>query len=1248
MITVKRIFTAILLVICLVVLVTAGAYLLVDDTTLVALITDRLGSASGTRITYQKGAEITRTLSPTLTLKDLAIIDDNQEYQVHTGSLQVQITLPRLLLGQLDVPRLLIGETSVAIEKSDAGGPDKKTSLELPVLPLQPVLHDVHISSLSISSKGETYTLPANHVRELTLQREADDNTARLSVEVELAGQTVVIAATLPDIDQATKTQRLSFSISAKGVGIDLSTEGMIDFNPDSPTVEASLHGHAPVLNQISTGIKDFKIPGGLTSQAKLTGTFDQLAVEDLSVNWKGPGQSRAELKGRINNVIDLEGIELSLLGQLGKLPWLTPLLPDTLGTLDSADISAKVSGAYPRFEIREYSLKAVTADELDLSLTGQLALSHKAVGLEPENIDFKLAFTAPTTHAARGLLFEEIPELGAITGKLDIRAASGDPALENIVIQMKDAKGIEANISGRIGRFPLDPDKSNKGYDLDVAVKARNASVVAERLGTPLSSEGPLDLNHRIEGDTNALHLKQINLSVGERKNIQVSATGEVLFGDFDEADPLKTIDLNLQANISDMGPVSTLIGRPLPELGALSADAKLHTVSGKHRLDNLRVRTRENATLKASLTGSAEHITFFPKPAVTDIQLKAEVTAADSARLNGVFGLKEVIPTIGALEASAQISGSDRELVVSDVSIEAGQKEILLVSAKGGLGKLSAANQWHPKDTNIIINAQSHSSRAFAKTLGFRVPELGPLSAQASIHDKDKTLGLESAHIVIGDSNKPVMNASGFIDDLFGAGEIKYDVKLNLDGHTFAAFADNRQLPDLAPLTGNLVISNSDGTLGIDSLQLKSTDMQLLNLGVDGQFDDFKEPDTLSLTSKLTAKDLQLIGALFDREWPAVGPVHIDNQIRKAGESTELDTTLSADKLRIDAAVIGNLAVRPMQLKGKITAQQFFLPELLEKIAESEEKEQPVEANVFSQTPIDFEWLKKFDLDLSIDVESFDPERSNIQSAQFAIALKSGHLSISPATLVYPKGNLQLDVQFDTQDPPQLSFKVIGEGINPWLAVDMQESKAQKEIHGDVDIDVRITSSGASVHDLVSNMEGDIYLTIQNGRIRKVVTDLVFVDLVGWSFSQVKREKYVDVDCGVADYSIKQGVISTNAFYLDGKHIAVAGEGTIDLGNEQVDYVFLPRKKSRFVRTADPVHIKGPINNPSIKVLPWKSAITTYGTLVFAPYIFAGVAGVDYVSSFFKIGKKESPCVAYEKKHQEALAKGGERSPP
>jgi hypothetical protein len=89
-------------------------------------------------------------------------------------------------------------------------------------------------------------------------------------------------------------------------------------------------------------------------------------------------------------------------------------------------------------------------------------------------NLDVLLAFDAPATRAARALLFEGIPEFGAVQGKLDIRSESGDPSFENIVVSARDPRGIEVDMSGRIASFPLDPARSNLGYDLDVSMKAK------------------------------------------------------------------------------------------------------------------------------------------------------------------------------------------------------------------------------------------------------------------------------------------------------------------------------------------------------------------------------------------------------------------------------------------------------------------------------------------------------------------------------------------------------------------------------------------------------------------------------------------------------------------------------------------------------------------------------------------------------------------------------------------------------
>jgi len=95
-------------------------------------------------------------------------------------------------------------------------------------------------------------------------------------------------------------------------------------------------------------------------------------------------------------------------------------------------------------------------------------------------------------------------------------------------------------------------------------------------------------------------------------------------------------------------------------------------------------------------------------------------------------------------------------------------------------------------------------------------------------------------------------------------------------------------------------------------------------------------------------------------------------------------------------------------------------------------------------------------------------------------------------------------------------------------------------------------------------------------------------------------------------------------------------------------IDYVFLPKKKSRLILKADPVNVTGPLHNPSIVLIPWKSAVTTYGTLFFAPYVFVGVAAADYLSGMLKIGSTASLRLQYEKLRREKTGKSADAAAP
>ncbi len=1247
---IKRILAAALVLLGALLLVIISLYLLVDDATLFAKMVKQLESASDFRVVHRGDAHITRTLTPTLTVDDLVIADTGGKYRVKTGSLEVQVSLPRLLLGQLDIPHLLIGRTRIEIKEDEsttkpAAAPEPEPGPKKPPFPLKPLLHDIRISKVAIIHKGGSLLLPDIRVREFTLKLNPD-NTLESSSQVQLGHEKVGVKALLKDEDEYFGGQPLDFSLGMQSAVLDLSLEGHVDFEKPDPIVEATARGWTPDAEKIVTSIQHVEIPGKFTLEAQLKGTFGQLPVEEIKATYHGPQQSAIELKGRIANVMKLEGVQLNLTGKLDEPAWLTPLLPESLGAIKVARLSAHISGGYPTLAVDDFDFHLKTEQDLDQSLSGKFDLALSSTGLAPANIRVEHVFTAPSTRAARFLFFDAIPEFGAITGRGYIRSEVGDPSLVNMRAQTKDKSGIQTNISGGIAQFPL-ANRPNMGYDLDVSMQATEGAVLAKRVGLELPEFGPLDLNFRIEGSTLTLNLTQIKLSAGREEGVRIGAQGEMSFADWDQADPFENIDLKLQAQSRTTQLLSPWIGQELPELGPLSSEAHLHTVSGRHRIDQLQIRTGETAPLTVAVSGSAEHVTLLPELRIRQIQLKANGSTDDTGKLNTVFGLKDEIPPIGPLKTQARISGDEQNLDIDEVSMTAGQEGLLLVNLSGRLGKFSLANKWQPQDTSLTIQASSSSSRALAGKLGYSIPELGPLFAQAKIRGKNK-VSMDSAQLRLGDKDNPVVKVTGYINDLFAMKGVKGDGQLHLDGHRFAAFADFDKLPDLGALTGQVKISDSDGSLGIDSLHIETAQPELLSLKVDGSFDNFKDPSTWLVNSSLTARDLQLVGAIFDRRWPAIGPVQLDSQIRKSDAGKEFNGTLTAGETKVQTELKVLLDTNPISISGTVKARKMLFWELLEKEGDGEKKKPSKKEPVFSREPIDFDWLKKADLDIVIEVESFAQEQFLADSAQFQVKVKSGLLSIRPARFVYAKGKLDMDLELDGREHPRLTFRAFGEQIDPRRALDIQHYK--EELQAEMNIDMSFSTSGVSPHELASNSQGSIYITMQNGKLAAPLIDLVFWDVAGWVWRKATNERYYNIDCGVADYSIEHGLISTKVLVLDFKDITVTGGGTIDLGGEKVKYVFLPKKKTLIIQKADPVNIEGPLNDPKVKAIPWKSAGITaakIGGIIFAPYIFIPLAAADYLAGKVNIEDGKSACLEYQKTHK-LENRPGERATP
>jgi hypothetical protein len=79
----------------------------------------------------------------------------------------------------------------------------------------------------------------------------------------------------------------------------------------------------------------------------------------------------------------------------------------------------------------------------------------------------------------------------------------------------------------------------------------------------------------------------------------------------------------------------------------------------------------------------------------------------------------------------------------------------------------------------------------------------------------------------------------------------------------------------------------------------------------------------------------------------------------------------------------------------------------------------------------------------------------------------------------------------------------------------------------------------------------------------------------------------------------------------------------------------MFIPKKKSRLIAKAEPVKITGPLNDPTVRAIPAKSlavAAGKAGTLLFAPYVLAGIVAGEYSSGAMQAGDEDtSACREY-----------------
>lgn len=486
-------------------------------------------------------------------------------------------------------------------------------------------------------------------------------------------------------------------------------------------------------------------------------------------------------------------------------------------------------------------------------------------------------------------------------------------------------------------------------------------------------------------------------------------------------------------------------------------------------------------------------------------------------------------------------------------------------------------------------------------AKSLGFDLTG-DASSAPDSAGGEQSAMQAQLALVgeLSGGSKPAVLLSSGQIDLQLGeeqhlvqalAGGIRVAEVSGADGVQFEKFAGSYRAPGWEQpvnFAADLTAAAPDDAFHLDgTLQLgrSTVDLKTLSTKVAQSWHG-----TLSLNSEGLPPAIS-VAPYADQD---LFPLSIESELKASA------TSLAATGLKVDSptnALGGTLNLTfggPMQAAAKLQAARLYLP-LVSSEAESEEDatptgdakstEQPEELQdaaaagkdttpasdeVFAKDPLDWDWLQELKLALELDAKELKLQDAVFTDFAVQLASDDGQLVLKPFSASIGNGGFSgaVELGFVESSTDKVASKVS-------LQVNDVELESfgfvpQEELQGGaLEVDVELTTTGRSAHDLAAGLNGDLMIIVDEAVLMNDFIELAGSDLVMETLNKLnpfrKDDPTTELKCGLVHFSAEQGVLSSRKqLVMETSKMEIVGDGKVDLDKEQLSITFSPIAKS------------------------------------------------------------------------------------
>ena len=213
--------------------------------------------------------------------------------------------------------------------------------------------------------------------------------------------------------------------------------------------------------------------------------------------------------------------------------------------------------------------------------------------------------------------------------------------------------------------------------------------------------------------------------------------------------------------------------------------------------------------------------------------------------------------------------------------------------------------------------------------------------------------------------------------------------------------------------------------------------------------------------------------------------------------------------------------------------------------------------------------------------------------------LSLRDSVLTLDPLNFGVAGGHLNSVISLDgRKDPIQAHALVRARKI--LIAKLFPTVELSKTSIGQVNGEFDLAGTGNSVGRMLATANGKLGLVVANGEISKLMMEKIGLHLWEILVLNVTGDKLVKLRCGVADFSVKNGVMQADALIVDTEVTTVFGTGSIDLGQEKLDLTLNQKTKNTSpVALRSPIYVRGSFARPEVEVDKGRIAARALGAV-------------------------------------------------